>query len=177
MMEGASVLLLRGILGVIIGFVAFAWPGITIAMLVGIFGAYAILDGITNLFLGLTKSAGRGRSWAMTLQGIVGIVAGVLTFLWPGITALALIWLIGAWAVVTGTLEIAAAIRLRKEIAGEWMLALSGLLSIAFGILVLAFPAAGAVGISWVLGAYTAAAGFILIALGLRLRTTVPAVA
>ena len=177
-MEGApSLLLIRGILGVAVGFIAFAWPGITLAVLVGIFAAYAILDGITNLFVGMRKSPERGRSWAQVVQGMVGVTAGVLTMLWPGITALALVWFIGAWAIVTGALEIAAAIRLRQVISGEWMLVLSGMLSIVFGILVLAFPAAGAVGISWILGAYAAAAGFILIALAIRLRTQVPAIA
>ena len=113
-MEGApSLLLIRGILGVAVGFIAFAWPGITLAVLVGIFAAYAILDGITNLFVGMRKSPERGRSWAQVVQGLVGVTAGVLTMLWPGITALALVWFIGAWAIVTGALEIAAAIRLR----------------------------------------------------------------
>ena len=177
-MEGASsLLLIRGILSVMIGFIAFAWPGVTIAVLVGIFAVYAILDGTTNLFLGLRTSPERGRSVAQVLQGIVGIAVGVLTALWPGVTALALIWFIGGWAVVTGALEIAAAIRLRKVISGEWILVFSGVLSIVFGLLVLAFPAAGAVGISWILGAYAAAAGFILIALAIRLRTAGPALA
>jgi uncharacterized membrane protein HdeD (DUF308 family) len=170
-MDGASLLIMRGVLGVVIGLICFAWPGITIAVLVGIFAIYAILDGITNLFIGLHNTATHGRSWMQVLQGIVGIAAGVLTFIWPGVTALVLILFIGAWAIVTGGLEIAAAIRLRRVIHGEWMLGFSGLISIIFGILVLAFPAAGAVGISWILGAYSAAAGFILIALGIRLRT------
>ena len=177
-MEGSpSLLLVRGILGVAVGVIAFAWPGITLVVLVGIFAAYAILDGITNLFVGMRTSPQRGRSWAQVAQGLVGVAAGVLTMLWPGITALALIWFIGAWAVVTGALEIAAAIRLRRVISGEWMLVLSGVLSIVFGSLVFAFPAAGAVGISWILGAYAAAAGFVLIALAMRLRTQAPAVA
>ena len=175
-MEAASLLIIRGMLGVVIGLIAFAWPGMTIAVLVGIFGMYAILDGITNLFIDVHKTATDGRSWVQVLQGIVGIAAGVLTFVWPGVTALALIWFIGVWAVATGALEIAGAIRLRKIIQGEWLLALSGLVSIIFGVLVLGFPAAGAVGISWILGAYAAAAGFILIALGIRLRTA-PALA
>jgi uncharacterized membrane protein HdeD (DUF308 family) len=170
-MEAASLLIIRGMLGVVIGLIAFAWPGMTVAVLVGIFGMYAILDGITNLFIGVHNTPTHGRSWAQVLQGVVGIAAGVLTFIWPGVTALVLIWFIGAWAVVTGGLEIAAAIRLRKMIQGEWLLGLSGLVSIIFGVLVFAFPAAGAVGISWILGAYAAAAGFILIALGIRLRT------
>jgi uncharacterized membrane protein HdeD (DUF308 family) len=94
-----------------------------------------------------------------------------LTFIWPGVTALVLILFIGAWAIVTGVLEVAAAIKLRKEIRGEWLMALSGILSIAFGLLVLVFPFAGAVGISWVLGTYAMVGGIVLIALGVRLRS------
>jgi uncharacterized membrane protein HdeD (DUF308 family) len=177
-MEGAtSLLLIRGILGVAIGVIAIVWPGITLAVLVGIFAAYAILDGITNLFVGMRKSPQGGRSWAQIVQGLVGVAAGIMTLLWPAITALALVWFIAAWAVVTGALEIAAAIRLRRVISGEWMLVLSGILSVVFGILVFAFPAAGAVGISWILGIYAAAAGFVLIALAMRLRTQAPAMA
>lgn len=173
-MDVSTLLIIRGVVGVVIGIIAFAWPGITIAVLVGIFGIYALVDGVTNLILGFTRSrAQQGRSWAQILQGLVGIAAGVLTFIWPGITALVLVLFIGAWAVVTGILEIVAAIRLRRVISGEWLLALSGILSIVFGILVFAFPGAGAVGISWILGAYAAAAGIVLIALGIRLRTRV----
>jgi uncharacterized membrane protein HdeD (DUF308 family) len=161
---------MRGVIGVVVGILAIAWPGVTIAALVTIFGIYAVADGATNLFLGLTGS-GQWRSWVHVLQGIVGIAAGVLTFVWPGVTALALVTFIGAWAIVTGLTEIAAAVRLRRVIKNEWLLALSGVLSVCFGILIFAFPGAGAVSIAWVLGAYTAAAGVILIALGLRLRT------
>jgi uncharacterized membrane protein HdeD (DUF308 family) len=176
-MDGASLLLIRGIVGVVIGIVAFAWPGVTLAALVMIFGIYALIDGVTNLMLGLTKRTGHGRGWVHALQGLIGIAAGVLTFIWPAMTALALIFFIGAWAVVTGIIEVAAAIKLRKEITGEWLLALSGLLSIAFGVLVLAFPFAGAVGISWVLGSYAMLGGIILIALGVRLRSAVAVMA
>jgi uncharacterized membrane protein HdeD (DUF308 family) len=172
-MDGSTILLVRGIVGVVIGIVAFAWPGVTITALVVIFGAYALIDGVTNLMLGLTRSAARGRSWVHALQGVVGIAAGVLTFIWPGVTALVLVLFIASWAIVTGAIEVAAAIKLRKEISGEWMLALSGLLSIAFGILVLAFPFAGAVGISWVLGTYAMIGGIVLIALGVKLRSMV----
>jgi uncharacterized membrane protein HdeD (DUF308 family) len=169
--DPSSLLLIRGILGIVVGVVAFAWPGITIAVLVGIFGVYAVIDGMTNLVLGLSRTPAHGRSWAQVLQGIVGIAAGVMTFLWPVVTAFVLVIFIGAWAVVTGIFEIVAAIRLRKVITGEWLLALSGVLSVIFGILVFAFPGAGAVGISWVLGIYTAAAGMVLVALGIRLRS------
>jgi uncharacterized membrane protein HdeD (DUF308 family) len=170
-MDSSSFLLIRGVTGVAIGILALLWPGITIAVLVGVFGAYAIVDGITNLFLGLSRNSVSGRSWATALQGALGIVAGVLTFVWPAITALVLVAFIAAWAVVTGVLEIAAAIRLRQAITGEWLLAFSGVLSVLFGILIFAFPGAGAVSIAWILGAYTAACGMVLIALAIRLRT------
>jgi uncharacterized membrane protein HdeD (DUF308 family) len=172
-MDGSTLLLIRGIVGVVIGIVAFLLPGVTIAALVVIFGLYAVIDGVTNLMWGLTRRAAQDRAWVHALQGVVGIAVGVLTFIWPGVTALALIMFIGAWAIVTGAIELAAAIKLRKEISGEWLLALSGLLSIAFGLLVLTFPFAGAVGISWVLGSYAIIGGVVLIALGVRLRSAI----
>lgn len=171
-MIGSTFLILRGIVGIIAGIVAFLWPGITIAVLVIIFGFYAIIDGITNLVLGLTRSSPRDRPrWAVIVQGLVGIAAGVLTFLWPQITALVLVLFIGAWALVTGVLEIIAAVRLRRVVTGEWLLLLSGVLSVAFGILVFLFPGAGAIGIAWVLGTYAAASGIVLVILGIRLRS------
>jgi uncharacterized membrane protein HdeD (DUF308 family) len=171
-MDGGSLLIIRGIVGVIFGVVAFIWPGITIAALVVIFGAYAIVDGFMNIVMGLSRTPVHRRSWVTTLQGIVGVIAGVLTFAWPAITALALVFFIGAWALVTGALEIGTAISLRKTIQGEWLLILSGLMSIVFGALVFAFPGAGAVGIAWVLGAYALAGGLVLIGLGARLRAS-----
>jgi len=117
-----------------------------------------LLDGITLLVLGLKRKPLHGRSWALVLEGLTGVAAGVLTFAWPGATALALVWLIGAWAIVTGLLEIAAAIWLRRVLTGEWLIAASGVLSVLFGLLVLIFPEAGAVGIAWVLGSYATAA-------------------
>jgi uncharacterized membrane protein HdeD (DUF308 family) len=170
-MNGSSLLIVRGIVGLLIGLLAVAWPGITLAVLVGIFAVYAMLDGVTNLVLGLTRTPTHGRSSAQAVQGVVGIAAGVLTFMWPIVTAFALVLFIGAWAVVTGIFEIAAAIRLRRTITGEWLLALSGVMSVLFGVLVLVFPGAGAVGIAWVLGVYAAAAGLVLITLGIRLRS------
>jgi uncharacterized membrane protein HdeD (DUF308 family) len=174
-MNGSSFLLIRGIVGVAIGALAILWPGITLAVLVGIFGFYAILDGITNLMLGLSRREPHTGSWAQAVQGVFGVCAGVLALLWPGVTALVLVLFIGAWAIVTGVLEIIAAVRLRRVISGEWLLALSGCMSVLFGILVFAFPGAGAVSIAWILGVYTVAGGMVLIMLGLRLRTFVAA--
>jgi uncharacterized membrane protein HdeD (DUF308 family) len=170
-MDGPSLLIVRGIIGLIVGLVAIVWPGITIAMLVAIFAAYAILDGITNLVLGFTRTATHGRSGAQVVQGVIGLVAGVVAVVWPIVTAFALVIFIGAWAVATGALEIVAAIRLRRYIKGEWLLALSGTLSLLFGLMVIAVPGAGAIGIAWILGVYAAAAGIVLITLGVRLRS------
>jgi uncharacterized membrane protein HdeD (DUF308 family) len=170
-MTSSTVLIVRGIVGLAIGILAIAWPGMTIAVLVAIFAIYAILDGITNLVIGFTRTPTHGISWAQIVEGIVGIAAGALAFYWPGITALVLVLFIASWAIITGAFEIAAAVRLRKIIQGEWLLALSGILSILFGGLVFASPGAGAIGIAWVLGIYAAAAGVVLIALGVRLRS------
>lgn len=172
-MDAPSFLIIRGILGLVIGIVAFAWPAITIAALVAMFGVFALIDGVINLFLGLTHNAAHERSWATAVQGLVGIAAGVLAFLWPGLTAFALVIFIGSWAIVTGVFEIIAAIRLREIITGEWLLVLSGVMSVVFGVLVCLFPGPGAVGIAWILGTYAAASGLVLIALGVRLRSRV----
>ena len=175
-MPGPSFLIVRGVISMIIGVVAFVWPGVTIAVLVGLFALYAFVDGATNLVLGLSAAPRYGRSWMLALEGIAGLAIGVMTFLWPGVTALALIWFIAAWAVLTGVLEIVAAIRLRRVIVGEWLLLLSGVLSLAYGVLIAAFPGAGAIGIAWVLGAYAVATGVILVLLGIRLRSHLLAV-
>ncbi|HVZ22211.1 MAG TPA: HdeD family acid-resistance protein [Vicinamibacterales bacterium] len=171
-MDQSSLLIIRGLVGIALGVLAMFWPGITLVILVGIFGVYAILDGLANLLLGFRSS--HRRSWPQIIQGLVGIGAGVLTFIWPTVTALALVLFIGAWAIVTGVLEMVAAVRLRKMIKGEWLLALSGIMSMLFGALVFAFPAAGAVGIAWLLGIYAAAAGVVLVTLALRIRTHQP---
>jgi uncharacterized membrane protein HdeD (DUF308 family) len=172
-MPGSNFLIIRGIVGVVFGFLSFLWPGVTIAILVTIFAWYAMIDGITNLVLGLKRSDGNAHQWSTILGGLTGIAVGVLAFVWPGITALALVWFIAAWALVTGVFAIVTAIRLRRELKGEWILMLIGVMSMAFGVLIFAFPAAGAVGIAWVLGAYAAATGILLIALGIRLRSPV----
>ena len=170
-MDPTTMLLLRGVVGIAAGMLAMLWPGLTIAFLVVLFGTYALVDGMTNVWLGLRRTPERGRSWASVAQGLFGIAAGVLAFVWPGITTLALLFWIAAWAIITGILEVVAAIRFRKELQREWILVLSGVLSIAFGLLLSAFPAVGAVGLAWALGAYAAASGILLVAVAIRLRT------
>ncbi|HEY2157328.1 MAG TPA: HdeD family acid-resistance protein [Isosphaeraceae bacterium] len=163
-------LTLRGVFAVIFGVIAFAWPGITLAALVILYGAYAMADGIFAIAATITGRPEGAPWWALLLEGVLGIAVGIMTFAWPGITALVLLYLIAGWAMATGVLEIAAAIRLRREVRGEWMLALSGVLSIIFGILLVINPGAGALAVIWLIGGYAIVFGSLMIALGFRLR-------
>jgi uncharacterized membrane protein HdeD (DUF308 family) len=137
------VVLLRGVAGVAFGIITVMAPGISLAALVLLWGAYAFADGVLALVTAIRRVGEGGRWWLLLLEGLVGIAAGVLTLLIPSITAIALLYLIAAWALVTGALEIAAAIRLRKVISNEWLLALSGVASLIFGVLLIVFPRAG----------------------------------
>jgi uncharacterized membrane protein HdeD (DUF308 family) len=162
---------LRGVAAVLFGVMALIWPGITLFVLVALFGAYALVDGVITLataFGGNRERAG-SRGWLIA-QGIAGIIIGILTFAWPGVTALALLWLIAAWAIVTGVLEIVSAVRLRRELRHEWLLALSGALSVLFGILLAVWPAAGALAVVTQIGIYAIVLGAALVALGVRMR-------
>jgi len=164
-------LAIRGLVAVLFGIAAFLWPGITLWVLVALFGAYALVDGIFSLFAAFTRDVERRRWWALFFEGLVGIGVGILTFIWPGLTAFGLLYLIAFWAIVTGVLEIITAIRLRHEIRGEWLMALIGILSIVFGFLLVAFPLAGALSVVWIIGAYALAAGVVMIALSFKLRS------
>lgn len=162
--------LLRGIAGIVFGVLAFAWPGLTLLTLVLLYGAYALVDGVFALATAFTGGAKPIPTWWLIVVGLLGIAAGLLTFLWPGITALVLILFIGAWAIAHGIFEIIGAIQLRHEIDNEWTLILAGALSVLFGILVLAMPGAGALGLVWAIGAYSIVFGALLVGLSLRLR-------
>lgn len=161
---------IRGAAAILFGVLTFVAPGISLVSLVIVWGAYAIVDGVVNLMTAY-RGARAGRPWGWLLfEGIVSVGAGVLTFVWPAITALALLAVIAGWAVLTGIAEIAAAVRLRKQIQGEWLLALSGIVSIGFGAALLLFPGAGALAVLWMIGAYSIVFGVLLGALGFRLR-------
>jgi uncharacterized membrane protein HdeD (DUF308 family) len=168
------VIALRGAVAILFGVLAFAWPGVTLSALVLLFGAYAIVDGIAAVIVGIKDYGERERWWATLLGGLVSLAAGVVTFMMPGLTALTLLTLIAIWAVMRGVLEIVAAIRLRKEIRGEWLMALAGALSIAFGLYMIAFPGAGAIAVVWWIGAYAIAIGLMLVVLGFRARGLAP---
>ncbi len=142
----------------------------TLAVLVLLWGVYALADGVLALFAAF-RVRDRGRPfWALLIVGVLGIFAGILTFLWPGMTALALLAFIAAWALVMGVFQIAAAIRLRKVIENEWLLALSGVLSVIFGALMWWSPGAGALAVVWIIALYSIVFGALLIALGFRIR-------
>jgi uncharacterized membrane protein HdeD (DUF308 family) len=164
-------LALRGLAAILFGILAFAWPGITLFVLVIFFGAYMLVDGIFAIVAAVRAAGAEARWWLMLLEGILGVVAGLVTFFWPGLTALALLYLIAAWAIVTGIMEIAAAIRLRQEIVGEWALVLGGALSVLFGVLLVVIPArAGLLSLTWLIGAYAVAFGVLLVILAFRVR-------
>jgi uncharacterized membrane protein HdeD (DUF308 family) len=162
---------LRGIAAILFGVLALLLPGITLLVLVLLFGGYAIVDGVLNVVAALRGRAGKRAWWALLLEGLVSVAAGVVTFAIPGLTALMLVYVIGAWAMITGVLEIVAAIRLRKEITNEWWLVLSGALSVVFGVLVMIAPGAGALTMVLWIGAYSIVFGALLLGLAFRLRS------
>ena len=164
------VLFLRGLLAIAFGILAFALPRASLDALVLLFGAYALVDGA----LGMSLAAERGRAGARlgwhVFEGVVGIIAGLLTFAWPGITALILTLFIGGWAILTGVAEIVLAVELRRLIEHEWSLGLAGALSVVFGVLLFVFPALGALALLGIIGAFALVFGALLVTLGLRLR-------
>ena len=176
--EGADVLIrnwwllaLRGVAGIVFGLITMFQPGIGLAALILLFGAYALADGVLGTVLVLAKRRGEPH-WVATLIGsILSIAVGVLTFILPALTAIALLYLIAAWALVTGVAEIVTAVRLRKVMTGEWLLILAGALSVAFGVLVALFPGPGALAIVLWIGAFATVTGVLLIVLGFRLRS------
>jgi len=169
-------MVLRGIAAIAFGLLAFLWPQITLTALVFLWGAYAFVDGAFAIAAGIRSHGENTRWWWLLLEGLLGIAAGIVAFVMPGITTLVLLVMIGAWAIVTGVIEIVAAIQMRKEIKGEWLLALAGAASVLFGIAMFVNPWAGALAVVWLIGAYAIFFGIVLIALGLRLHSVVKSV-
>jgi uncharacterized membrane protein HdeD (DUF308 family) len=167
------VLLLRGLIAVVFGVIVWLLPGISLAALVLLFGAYIMADGVLGVGTAITGRKKHEDWWVLLLWGLVGIGIGILTFLMPGVTALVLLFYIAIWAIATGILEIVVAVRLRKEVKGEWIFILSGLASVAFGVLLMARPAAGALAVLWLIGTYAVIFGILLVILAFRARTLV----
>jgi uncharacterized membrane protein HdeD (DUF308 family) len=197
---------LRGLAAILLGIAAFVWPGLTLVVLVILFGAYLLVDGVLALVAGgMTRSwllliegvasviagiltfvwpsitavvllvlvaGGMTRSWLLLIEGVASVIAGILTFVWPSITAVVLLVLVAAWAIITGLIEVYAAIRLRRLIRNEWLLILGGVASIIFGVLLVVNPRAGLLALTWLVGAYALIFGVLLVALAFRLRTS-----
>jgi len=162
-------LALRGIFAILLGLAALVLPGVTLAVLVALFGAYAVVDGVLAIIAGVRAAERHERWWSLILKGLAGIVAGVLAFVWPALTALALLYLIAGWAIVTGVLEIVAAVHLHRA-HGEWLLILNGVWSILFGLFVIVWPGAGVLTLLWIVGVYAIVFGAMLLVLAFRLR-------
>lgn len=163
-------LVVRGVIAIVFGLLAFMTPTFGIAMLVALFAVWALVDGVASLLAGI-RTRGQDRSWWIEiLEGVVSIAAGVVALLLPGFAAEVLVLLVALWAIVTGVIEIGLAIRLRRVLEGEVWLALAGVASILFGGLILLFPAAGALSLVWLIGSFAIAFGAFLVMLGWRLR-------
>lgn len=164
-------LALRGVAALIFGILAFVWPGMTLLGLVFLFGAYALLNGILSLVAAFKAPEGMANKGSLIFLGLLSIVAGLLTFFIPGITALGLVLLIAAWALVNGVIEIVAAIKLRKVVRNEWLLILAGVLSVVFGILLLLQPGVGGLALIFWIGAWAIVMGILLLILAFKIRS------
>ena len=167
---GWWLLVLRGIAALLFGVLAFVYPGMTAQVLVILFGVYALINGIFTLALAIRAPKGTPGIGTLVLLGLLGIAAGLVTFFYPGITAISLLAVIAAWAVVTGIFEIAVAIKLRQQLSNEWMLILSGVLSVVFGVLVVLMPNAGALSIIWLIGIYAILFSITMLAVAFKLK-------
>ncbi|MBV9691797.1 MAG: HdeD family acid-resistance protein [Ktedonobacteraceae bacterium] len=163
-------LVIRGLVAVLFGLAAIVWPGLTLLVLVILFGAYALVDGVVAVIVALQERSIFRRWWVLLVEGLVGVAIGVITFFWPAITALVLLYLIAVWAIVTGIFELAAAFSGRVPVATEWTLALAGILSVLLGVLLAALPRAGLLSLVWLIGAYAIVFGVLLIIRAFQFR-------
>jgi uncharacterized membrane protein HdeD (DUF308 family) len=168
------VFLVRGILAILFGLMAFASPALTLATLVILFGAWALVSGIFALFGAFSGRKSGGEWWVLLLHGLLGVAVGILTFWQPGITAISILWYLAFWSIFTGIVELVTAIRLRKEIRGEGWIMLAGAASMLFGVLLIAYPGAGALALITLIAAYAVVFGVILVVASFRLRKLLP---
>jgi uncharacterized membrane protein HdeD (DUF308 family) len=165
-----ALFLVRGLVAISFGVVSILAPALSLAALVLLFGAYVFVDGVAAIVCAIRRHTGGPRWWLLLLEGVAGVAAGVLTLGWPGITALVLLYLIAGWALATGVFEIGAAIRLRRTIADEVLLVLSGLASIGLGVLLILFPGPGALALILWIAVVAITSGILFVALAFRLR-------
>ncbi len=163
-------LLVRGIAAILFGVAAFMWPGLTAAVLVIIFGVYVLIDGIFSVIDSIRYRDGVENWWLWLLEGVLSVAFGLVTLFMPGVTAFVLLMLIAAWAIFGGVLRIVAAVQLRKRIEGEWLLAFGGVISVLFGVLLVAMPGAGIVSLIWLIGFWGISFGVLFVLLAFRLR-------
>ncbi|EJO30299.1 MULTISPECIES: HdeD family acid-resistance protein [Burkholderiales] len=161
---------LRGVIAILFGLMALFMPAITLSALVLVWGAFALVDGVLALIAGIRIRDNGKPLWALIIVGLLGVAAGIVTFLWPGLTALVLLYIIAFWALAAGVFQVIAAIRFRKEIRNEWLLGLSGVVSILFGAMLIVQPGAGALALVWVIGIYAVFFGILLLIFSLRLK-------
>ena len=161
---------LRGVVAILFGILAFMRPGITLDALVLLFAFWALFDGVFALISSIGAAEAREPWWPLVLIGLLGIAAGVLALRWPGITALALLFIIAYWSIFRGILEIVAAVRLRDLIPGEWRLVFGGLASVVFGALLVIYPGAGILAVIWLIGIYAVIFGIAFLMLGFHLK-------
>ena len=160
-------LLLRGIAAVLFGLAALFWPGLTLYVLVVFFGAYALVDGIFAIVAGIRSS---GRRWLLLAEGTLSIFAGLVALFWPGLSALVLLYVISFWAILTGLLRVFMAISLRRELENEWLMILSGVLTVVFGVILGALPGVGLLSLVWLVGIYALIFGVVLIVFSFVVR-------
>ena len=163
-------LALRGLVAVLFGLAALFWPGLVLEVLILFFGAYALVDG-TFALVAAFRSSGRGmRRPLLLIEGVIGVLFGILALFWPGLTALALLYIIAFWVILSGIARIVMAIMLRREIENEWSIALSGVLSVILGIVLILLPGAGLLAYTWLIGILALAVGIVLIYYAFRVR-------
>jgi uncharacterized membrane protein HdeD (DUF308 family) len=173
LVRNTRLLALRGVAAIAFGVIALAWPNLTFVALLALFGALAFVEGAFTLGAGLNLVVERQTSWVPYLiGGLAGIAIGAVTFLWPGFTALTLVYLIAFWAITTGVFELVATLELAGELQGDWILGLTGILTVAFGVLVALYPRSGALSIIWIIGLYAILAGITRLMLAYRLNST-----
>ena len=163
-------LLLRGVIAILFAALTWMQPGISLASLILVFGIYVFADGVVGIWTAFSGRKDNHHWWVLLLWGLVSIAVGVLTFMNPAITGLVLLMYIATWAIVTGVFQIVGAVRLRKEIDGEWLLGLSGLASLVFGALMVMWPVAGALAVVWMIALYAFVYGVLMVMLSFRVR-------